>query len=53
MGKHLEEVSIPWHPGFCSAAEIELISNKNQLEFQREYNLSKEPLRVDLLVIKK
>jgi hypothetical protein len=44
---------IPWHPGFCGAAELELMKNKEQLEFYPEYNLSKEPLRVDLLVVKK
>ncbi|MDE7312486.1 MAG: hypothetical protein K2N87_12835 [Eubacterium sp.] len=44
---------IQWHPGFCSAAELELIENKTELEFIREYNLGKEPLRIDLLVIKK
>lgn len=45
--------AIQWHPGFCSAAELELISNKDILEFQREYHLSKEPIRMDLLIIKK
>ena len=44
---------IQWHPGFCSAAELELMEHKTELEFIREYNLGKEPLRVDLLVIKK
>jgi hypothetical protein len=44
---------IQWHPGFCGAAELELKANKNELEFEREYNLSKEPLRVDLLIVKK
>ena len=49
----MEKTSIQWHPGFYGAAELELISNKDVLEFQREYNLSKEPLRMDLLIIKK
>lgn len=39
--------------GFYGAAEIELISNKSELEFEREYNLSKEPLQMDLLIVKK
>lgn len=51
MADGLEKAAIQWHPGFYSAAEIELISNKTVLEFQREYNLSKEPLRMDLLII--
>ena len=48
-----EAVNIQWHPGFYGAAELEFISNKGDLEFQREFNLSKEPIRMDLLIIKK
>jgi hypothetical protein len=44
---------IKWHPAFYGAAELEFIENKNDLEFNREYNLSKEPIRMDLLIIKK
>jgi len=46
-------VNIQWHPGFYGAAELEFLSNKDDLEFQREFNLSKEPVRIDLLIIKK
>lgn len=53
MANSLEVTGIQWHPGFYGATEIEFISNKGDLEFCREYNLSKEPIRVDLLVIKK
>jgi len=49
----LETVNIKWHPGFYGAAELEFLSNKGALEFQREFNLSKEPIRMDLLIIKK
>lgn len=42
-----------WHPAFCAAAKIELLSNKEELEFQQEYNLSKKPLQIDLLIIEK
>lgn len=49
----LEAVNIQWHPGFYGAAELEFLSNKDDLEFQREFNLSKEPIRMDLLIIKK
>ncbi len=48
MTDGMEKTAIQWHPGFCSAAEIELISNRGELEFQREYNLGKEPLRMEL-----
>lgn len=53
MADILETVSIKWHPGFYGAAELEFLSNKGALEFQREFNLSKEPIRMDLLIIKK
>ena len=44
---------IPWHPGFYGAAELELRADSDVLTFIQEYNLSKEPLRADLLVIRK
>ena len=52
MADILEAVNIRWHPGFYGAAELEFLSNKGDLEFQREFNLSKEPIRMDLLIIK-
>lgn len=48
-----ESTKIQWHPGFYAAAEIELRSNKDDLHFIREYNLSKKPLQIDLLIIEK
>jgi hypothetical protein len=51
MEKRVDEIR--WHPGFYGAAELEFKQNKKDLEFEREYNLSKEPLRIDLLIIKK
>ena len=44
---------IQWHPGFYAAAEIELREDRSKLEFHREYNLSKKPLQIDLLIIEK
>jgi flagellar biosynthesis/type III secretory pathway protein FliH len=46
-------VKLQWHPAFCAAAELELRFNKADLEFKREYNLSKKPLQMDLLIIEK
>ena len=43
---------IQWHPAFYGAAELEFRENKKDLRFEREYNLSKEPIRIDLLIIK-
>lgn len=42
-----------WHPAFCGATEWELKKNKKDLIFEPEHQLSKEPLRMDMLVIKK
>ena len=49
----LSDVTIQWHPAFCAAAELELSANRAELDFQREYNLSKKPLQIDLLVVEK
>ena len=44
---------LQWHPAFCSATELELREDRKNLEFFREYPLSKLPLKIDLTVIKK
>lgn len=50
---HKEKITIKWHPAFCSAAEFDLRKYKDDLEFYPEYQLSKEPLQMDLLIIEK
>jgi len=45
--------NIQWHPAFCSAVELELREYKQYLKYEREHNLGKMPLKIDLLVIKK
>ena len=47
------EAKIQWHPAFCAATEIELRENKDDLNFHSEYNLSKKPLQMDLLIVEK
>ena len=47
------EEKIQWHQGFCGAVEWELRACKQDLTFETEHELSKKPLRVDLLIIKK
>ena len=49
----MNDTDIQWHPGFVSAMELELIDYKDMLYFDSEHNLSKKPLQIDLLVIKK
>ena len=44
---------IQWHPGFYGATELEFRQNKDDLTFSMEYQLSKEPIRMDLLIVKK
>ena len=44
---------LQWHPAFLQALQLELLDYKNALQFNYEYQLTTEPLRVDLLVIKK
>jgi hypothetical protein len=44
---------LKWHPAFLQALQLELIEYKNSLEFKYEYQLTTEPLRIDLLIIKK
>ncbi len=44
---------LQWHPAFCAAAELELRQDLDVLELIPEYNLSKKPLQIDLVIIKK
>ena len=44
---------IAWHPAFLQAIQLELFNYKDSLEFKYEYQLTSEPLRIDLLIIKK
>jgi len=43
----------PWHPAFVDAIRMELFDYKDFLEFKCEHPLNTEPLRIDLLIIKK
>jgi hypothetical protein len=45
--------TLKWHPAFLQAFQLELLDYKNSLQFKYEYQLTAEPLRVDLLIIKK
>ncbi|MDR3122212.1 MAG: hypothetical protein LBU16_00320 [Treponema sp.] len=44
---------LKWHPAFLQAFQLELIEYKNSLQFKYERQLAAEPLRVDLLIVKK
>ena len=57
MAKEKQEAEkkqkLQWHPAFAAALEMELLENKDDLEFEREHNLNRKPLLIDCLVIKK
>lgn len=48
-----KDVNVQWHPGFVAAINLELAQNRNDLIFEKEYNLNTKPLEIDLLVVKK
>ena len=47
------KTKIQGHPAFAAAMDLELIQNRNDLIYEKEYNLNTKPLEIDLLVIKK
>ena len=49
----MKDTDIQWHPGFVAAMDLELIKNRNDLKYEKEYNLNTKPLEIDLLIIKK
>jgi len=42
-----------WHPAFAQAIEHEFEDSKDALTFETEYQLTTEPLRIDVLIVKK
>jgi hypothetical protein len=44
---------IPWHPAFVVALKATLIDYDDALDYRLEHPLASEPLRIDILVIKK
>lgn len=49
----MNDTKIQWHPAFVAAMGLELKQNRDDLIFEKEYNLNTKPLEIDLLVIKK
>lgn len=50
---NIEKFDIKWHPSFFAALKLELEDYKDLLIFEAEHQLSKEPLRIDVTIIKK
>jgi hypothetical protein len=44
---------IAWHPAFFEAIQMELDEYSHELQFISEYQLTAEPLRIDVVIIKK
>ena len=47
----MKEEKIQWHPGFLAGMELEL--KKYQLDFKSEHQLTRGPLYIDILIIRK
>ena len=44
---------LQWHPAFYAGMQIELAEEAHKLQFENEHQLSKKPLGIDVLIIKK
>jgi len=51
--KHENNDRIAWHPAFFEAIQMELEEYSHNLQFISEYQLNTEPLRIDVVIIKK
>lgn len=49
----MKDTKVQWHPGFVAAMNLEFAQNRDDLIFEKEYNLNTKPLEIDLLVVKK
>lgn len=50
---YMKEDDIKWHPAFVAAIQLEFRAYEKYLEFSVEHELTQEPLRIDVVVIKK
>jgi len=49
----MERERISWHPAFLEALQLELESYLDFLDFEAEHQLTSEPLKIDIVIIKK
>ena len=52
-GEKMDKTKLQWHPAFGAALRITLQDEMQYLEMQEEHLLSKKPLQMDMLIIKK
>jgi hypothetical protein len=50
---NLDRKRITWHTAFCDAIRMELRDYADVLDFDIEHPLTREPLRIDVVIIKK
>ena len=43
----MKDTKIQWHPAFVAAMGLELKQNRNDLIFEKEYNLNTKPLEME------
>jgi hypothetical protein len=48
-----DDAHTSWHPAFVEAIKLELDQYEDILEYTPEYQLTKEPLRIDVVIVKK
>jgi hypothetical protein len=48
-----DKARISWHPAFLEAIKLELDQYGDALEYIPEYQLTREPLRIDVVIVKK
>ena len=53
MSEKENRPQIDWHSGFAGGLELSFRRYRANLEIEREHPLSKEPLKIDFMVIKK
>ncbi len=53
MNSYKDEEKLHWHPAFLAAMQIDFGEEAEKLQFISEHELSKMPMRIDVLVIKK
>ena len=44
---------LQWHPGFSAALRVELEEELDELCIEDEHMLSKKPMQIDVLIVKK
>lgn len=49
----MKDGKLQWHPAFAAVLRIELEDEINKLDIMDEYMLSKKPMQIDIVVIKK